>query len=220
LGRLTLVVLHGGSSAATSSTGGHSGASSATATTLLGGSTRGSATTASVLLGHHLLLHLLLVHHHHRLGVDGVAAHLLVGLLGLGLLGVSNLEALVHKGVTVEALEGLDGAHGISVLDESEAAALASLTVDNDADALSGTVHLEKLAELILIDGGGDVVDDEVAENVRLAGVVGGAALLMLLGLLLLLGMTHHLAGVGLLLGLLVLLGHLLLRIGHCVVGL
>ena len=216
---MTLVVLHGGSSAATSSTGGHSGASSAATSTLLGGSTRGSAATASVLLGHHLLLHLLLVHHHHGLGVDGVAAHLLVGLLGLSLLSVGDLETLVHERVSVEALKGLDGTHGVGVLDESEAAALTSLAVDDDANALGGAVHLEELTELILIDGGGDVVNDEVAENVRLAGVVGGAALLVLLVLLLLLGMTHHLAGVGLLLGLLVLLGHLLLRIGHCVVG-
>jgi len=132
----------------------------------------GQLLRSPLLIGGLLLLLLLLG----RLLHTAVLAAILLGvdrrgdesLLGLGLVGVGDLEALVHQGIAVEVLDGVNSAEGEAVLDEAVALAGAGLAVADDLDALDGAVHLEELAQLHLIDGGGDVVHHEVANGLRL----------------------------------------------------
>jgi len=115
-----------------------------------------------------LLLGLLLRGHRHgtRGGLHGAA--LAEHLLGLGLVRVGDLEALVEQRVAVEVLDRVRGREGEAELDEAVALGRAVLAVDDDLDGLDGAVHLEELPELHLVDGGGDVVDHQVPDHLRL----------------------------------------------------
>jgi len=82
--------------------------------------------------------------------------------------GERDLQALVHNRVAVELLDGVAGAGGGDELHEAVAAALASLTIADNLDALDRAVLLKELTELELVDRRGDVVHHQVAVSFRL----------------------------------------------------